>query len=441
MANRTFKLIFEADASGVASEVGDLTRELGGVEQASKEADSASTELDSTWDRLQQGVDELGNSIDTLNENLDPGGLMEVADAAGNLERVLIGTKDVMGVLAEQFGVNLGPMEDYVGAAADVAGGMEGIIGGGTALAKQLGPLAGSLGPVIAATWGHVAALTAQAAAFIVANAPIILIVGGLALLAAGIVLLIRHWDDIKPKLQPAIDFFEDDVVPAAKAVWEDGLKPVVDFVRDNWPEVATLLLLPFAPLIILATDAFGIRSATIGGFQAIVDFVRELPGEAKEATLGLGTAMADGIVEGFGAIADKTGDMAADLIAALRGGWNAAIDWADQNLKFHIPGVSAKGITIIPDINFDPDLSPFKINAMAKGGVIIAGDNPSGIEAVVPLERAHEFGFGRGNGEKVEKVEVHNHFSGFVGDVGELLRQLELEARRQGRTLLGGAA
>lgn len=439
MANRTFKFIFEADASGVSSEVSDLSRELGEVEQASKEADTASTGLDSTWDRLQQGVDELGNSMDDLAEKIDPStsGLEAAAEAAGNLERVLIGTKDIMGVLAEQFGVNLGPMEDYVGAAADVAGGMEGIIGGGTALAKQLGPLAGSLGPVITATWGHVAALTAQAAAFIVANAPMLLIIGSLALLAAGIVLLITHWEDIKPKLQPAIDFFEDDVVPAAKAVWEDGLKPVVDFVRDNWPEVATLLLLPFAPLIILATDAFGIRSATIGGFQAIVDFVRELPGEAKEATLGLGTAMADGIVEGFGAIADKTGDMAADLIAALRGGWNAAIDWADQNFKFHIPGVSAKGITIIPDINFDPDLSFAKL---ALGGVVtqptFALIGEAGPEAVIPLDRLASSASG-----SAAPVTQNVYLNGFVGDVGELLRQLELEARRQGRTLLGGAA
>lgn len=255
----------------------DVRGDLEGMDKAARELDETMFDLNDTWAKSPGNVDELAASMDRLNETLDPGGkLQETADGFGNLERTLIGTKDVLGVLGEQFGVNLGPMEEYVGAAADVAGGMEGIIGGGSALAKQLGPLASSIPPLVASTWSHVAALIAQAAAFIAANAPIILIVAGIALLAAGVVLLVKHWDDIEPHLRPVTDFFTGTVVPAANAVWEKGLKPVVDFVANNWPIIASLILLPFAPIILLATDAFGLRTALVGAIQGIIDFIED---------------------------------------------------------------------------------------------------------------------------------------------------------------------
>lgn len=255
------------------AELSRVAQDLGAVEKAAVEADGASKELNSTWDRLQQGVDELGNSMDTLSEKIDPiaNGLEATAEAAGNLERVLIGTKDIMGVLEEQFGVNLGPMTEYAQAAADVAGGLEGVIAGGTALAKQLGPLAGQLAPVIAATWAHVTALGAQAVAFVLANAPILLLIAGIAALAAGVVLLIKHWDDIEPHLKPVTDFFNNEVVPAARAVWEEGLKPVVDFVANNWQTIATLIAAPFLPLILVARGLWGVKDEIIGGIQDVV--------------------------------------------------------------------------------------------------------------------------------------------------------------------------
>lgn len=247
--------------------------------QAVDKADTASKPLDNTWDKLQETADQLSASMDTLKRVQGLDGVSEAADAFGNLERVMLGVNDMTGVMADQFGINLGPMQEYGQAAADVAGGMEGIIGGGAALVTQFKTIAPSLGPAIAATWAHVSALIAQAAAFIVANAPILLLIAGIALLAAGVVLLVKNWDTIQPHIQPVIDFFEDKVIPVFKAIWDQGLRPVVDFVRANWPEVATLILLPFAPLIILATDAFGIRSALVGGFDAIVGKVEDAAG------------------------------------------------------------------------------------------------------------------------------------------------------------------
>lgn len=243
--------------------------------QVVDKAENASKPLDTTWDRLQDTADQLSASMDTLGKRVQGlDGVSEAADAFGNLERVMLGVNDLMGVLEDQLGVNLGPMAEYGQAAADVAGGMEGIIGGGAALVTQFKNIAPALAPAIAGTWAHVAALTAQAAAFIVANAPILLLVAGIALLAAGVVLLVKNWDDIQPHVQPVIDFFDQKVVPAFKSVWEDGMKPVIDFVTNNWKTIGTLILLPFAPIILIATDAFGIRSKSIEGFNAIVDWM-----------------------------------------------------------------------------------------------------------------------------------------------------------------------
>lgn len=49
----------------------------------------------------------------------------------------------------------------------------------------------------------------------------------------------------------------------------------VIDFLRNNWRIVATLIAGPFAPIVALATDAFGIRSRLVGAFNAILDFLR----------------------------------------------------------------------------------------------------------------------------------------------------------------------
>lgn len=83
---------------------------------------------------------------------------------------------------------------------------------------------------------------------------------------------------------------FRDDIMKAFKAIWEfvgptvimlgqtilGAFQSVLDFGRDNWPIIASLIFLPFAPLILLATDAFGIRSALIGAFEAVLGFVTD---------------------------------------------------------------------------------------------------------------------------------------------------------------------
>lgn len=340
--------------------LGDASR----FTQATKEAEASSTQLESTWDRLQRGVDELGQSVDKLSDkvdDLDKTG--EIADAFGNLERVFIGVGDQLGVLEEQFGVNLGPMREYTQAAADVAGGMEGIIGGGAALVGQFKMIAPSLGPAIGSTWAYVSALVAQTAAFIAANAPILIIIGSLVLLGAGIVALVKYWDDLKEKfpilqeLEDKVTSVVDAVVPKLRAIWEQGLKPVIDFVQGNWQLIGAIILAPFAPLILIATDAFGIRSKFEEGVQGMVNKVEDGAGWIGHWLNVAGNAFSDFLNMAKGPI-----DTVLGWIDGLVGKIQGAIDLLGKLNPLNGSGSFNTGVA---DANFGSN----KSNQVAGGG------------------------------------------------------------------------
>jgi hypothetical protein len=104
-----------------------------------------------------------------------------------------------------------------------------------------------------AAQWLLNAALTAN---------PIGVVVVALAALAAAIVLAWQRSET-----------FRNIVTGAFNAV-KTALLTVINWVKDNWPIIVTLISGPFAPIVALATDAFGIRSAMVKAFGAIQDAV-----------------------------------------------------------------------------------------------------------------------------------------------------------------------
>lgn len=429
-----------------SSAIDEVTKDLGFMESAAAGAEPELKDLSQALGQLQTDVQDFASELEDAGGKftVTREGLDQVAEGAGNLERVLIGSKDILGVLEEQFGVSVGPMVEWSQAAADVAGGVEGIISGGSALVQQLGPMAAGLGPVIASTWAHVTALGAQAVAFALANAPLLLIIGGFALLAAGIVLLVQHWDDIKPHVQPVIDLFNNDVVPAANAVWEKGLKPVIDFVEGHWKEIGALILLPFAPIILIATDAFGIRSGLLEGFGAVIRFVTDnwpviaslilLPFAPLILLATNSFGLRDKFEEGMTAMRDFASarikdiigfftDLPGDIISAI-GDVRGILAGVGKDL---IQGL-INGMNSVPIPN-PLDLVPGggivkgavgKIPGFADGGVVPGPiGSPQlavvhGGETVVPA--------GRGFGTTIVN---HYHFHGFVGDVDALADEL----------------
>lgn len=451
-------------------------------------ADKQLSNFDQTLGQVFEAAERGGPSLEGFGNAI--GG---VAEAGGNLERTLNGVRDITGFLNEQFGISLGPLEEYAGTFAQLGGGIEAALQGGPALIAQLKSLPATIVPAVTATWSYVTALTAQAAAFIAANAPIILIVGGIALLTAGVILLITHWDSIVAKV-PALGVALDVVRGAFEKITGAG-DAVLGFVRDRWPEIATLISGPFAPIVLLATDAFGVRSAIQDAFTFakrfvadnwpeiatiisgpffplvalatdafgvrsalqnamtaakdfvgarigdIVDFFTGLPGQiastfgALAATAAsLGNALRDGIVGGIRGTVGVIGDLGGALLDALKTLINSAIDSVNNAIPNDL-SITVLGKSIGIDLPDNP------IPRLAAGGVVTRptlalvgeGGQP---EAVVPLNRAAGMGFGGGGG-----VVINLTVQGGIYGVDDLMYQLDRAAKRAGLAGFTGAA
>jgi hypothetical protein len=122
--------------------------------------------------------------------------------------------------------------------------------------------LAAAIGGVLVVAFGALTVAAGSAAiAVIAATWPLIAILAAAAALGAGLYLLITNFDDVKK------------------------------WLSANWPEIATIVSGPFAPLVILATDSFGIRSALIGAFESLIPEVgrRRVRGVARSGAVVAG--------------------------------------------------------------------------------------------------------------------------------------------------------
>lgn len=291
------------------------------------------------FDDLRGDVDELADAISDA-EAAASGGLnrklYDVGEASGSAEQGFRGVADISGIMAEKLGLPLGPLSDNAAAIADLGGGIEGVLKGFPSLITGIGTMVGPLYAKAAAWW-------AVAAGVIAANAPLLITIGILALLVLGVILVIKHWDTITEKvpilgkafdavkavIEKVADWFTGTLVEAIKDP-QRALEGVLGFAKENWPEIATLLLLPFAPILILATDAFGIRSRLLGALDAMVTFTGEKAGEivqwfadlpgriigaigdVSNLLRGIGKSIAlsllNGLKDGFFAVKDEVG-------------------------------------------------------------------------------------------------------------------------------------
>lgn len=92
---------------------------------------------------------------------------------------------------------------------------------------------------------------------------PIGVVIVALAALVAGLVLAYKHSETFRK------------IVDAAFKAVKVAAEAVLNFFRDNWKIIATLISGPFAPVVLLATDAFGIRSKLIAAGNAMLDFFK----------------------------------------------------------------------------------------------------------------------------------------------------------------------
>ncbi len=270
----------------------------------------------------------------------------------------------------------------------------------GVVLALQVAIIA-----VNAATAIFVGVQYALAAATAVVNAimalnPFVLVAIAVAALVAGIYLLIKHWDTIvekvpflKTALEAVTGFVTDTVVPVITSIWEKGLKPVIDFVTDHWQLLAFIIAAPFMAIYLLATDAFGIRSAIVGAFDAVWE---KISGWGEDV-LGFFTDLPGKLKSGFGAGFDFLWDAFKGAINQIIRAWNG--------LEFSIPKVSnpfgpgsiGGGSIGTPDI---PELA--RGTSFFGGGLAIVGEQgpelvglPRGSQVIPARETAGMLGGG----------------------------------------------
>ncbi len=179
-------------------------------------------------------------------------------------------------------------------------------------------------GLMVAAKVATVAYTVAQWALNVALSAnPIGAVIVALAALAAGLVLLWRHsatfraivtgaFNAVKAAASAVLGFFKANW-PIIAALISGPFAPIVllatdafgirsklvaaatvilDFFRNHWKTIAVLISGPFAPLVVLATDAFGIRSALVGAFGFIVNGVREKVGALIRLVAGIPRAI-----------------------------------------------------------------------------------------------------------------------------------------------------
>ena len=220
------------------------------------------------------------------------------------------------------------------------------------------------------------------------------------------------------------------------------AMQATKQWIADHWPVIAAIISGPFAPLVALATNAFGIRSALIHAFETVKDFIHDtiasIPGMIRGflgavggAAVDLGERVLHGIGQGLANLASKlVGWIKAPINAVLSavnhvtGRINSALEFS---VDTHIPGVGKVGFDA-PDIPSIPYL--------AAGGIVtrptLAWVGESGPEAVIPLSGSGAGGGGGGGGNVY--ITVH----GWVGDERALVERLRAEFIRAGRRMPG---
>ena len=169
--------------------------------------------------------------------------------------------------------------------------------------------------------WAVTAAIKVYRAATVIATAaqwllnaalaanPIGIVIVALAALAAAVVIAWKKsetfreivtgtWEAIQDVVEDVVGWFTGKAWPAISGFMDDvegAFRGALAWVERHWPEIATIISGPFAPLVALATNAFGVRSALAGALTAIKDwadekidqvvgFFRDLPGRASGA-------------------------------------------------------------------------------------------------------------------------------------------------------------
>lgn len=252
-------------------------------------------------DDLTKALKGSGGAIDRTNkETLDATQKMKVA--WNNLTIAAAPLGETFANLAATAAGVLGP------AVAVVTGAFEDMGKGGQVAVLALVGIVAAVGPVMTITSKLITVVKALRTAFLFLNAtmmanPALAIVVALAALGAALVLAYKHSEKFREIVDGAFSKVKESGEAVAGFVTETipaAFDTAKKWVAKYWPEIATLVSGPFAPLVVLATDAFGIRSAFQDAFAATLRWVKGKAGEIAD----LGRDISGAFVRGVKAVA-----------------------------------------------------------------------------------------------------------------------------------------
>jgi hypothetical protein len=266
---------------------------------------------------------------------------------------------------------------------------------------KEIALIFGAVSAAIVA--GFVAIAAAAVIAFVAENAALLGIPIAIAAIAVAVALLVKHWDDIKTKTMEVWDTISDFIDEKLgflkgimEAAWKDmqaklqfawdTMKNYIDTVLNVIRDVINIVMAvlhgdwqaAWDGIKQLVTDVWdGIKTqidATLelikGIFSGFPSYILGLVGSWASAGASLAGALVGAIKDAIGGLAGAIGGFVGDVETAftnlIKGGWNAMVQWADDNLKISVGGGSFMGHSL-PKFSFDPDFSIFK---MAQGGL-----------------------------------------------------------------------
>lgn len=223
----------------------------------------------------------------------------------------------------------------------------------GLLLVAAIGPLLSILGRVVLLIRAIGVAMM-----FLAAN-PVVLIIAAIVALVAAVIYLWKNnedfrnavldaWDKIKSGASAVFGFVKSMLNAVVAA-----FKAVMSFLSGHWRTIAVLISGPFAPLVALATNAFGIRSALIGAFNAVTSFVgtkmAQIVGligsiidDARAKAGAIGHAVVDGIRGGIGGLATALAVVSARVISGVGAAIGTAYSLATSIGRAIISGVVA---------------------------------------------------------------------------------------------------
>jgi hypothetical protein len=236
-------------------------------------------------------------------------------------------------------------------------------------------------------------------------------IVGAIILIAAALVMLWKKsetfraivtgvWNAVKASVLAFTNFFTK-TLPAA-------FNSVLGWVRRNWKKIAVFISGPFAPLVLLATDAFGIRSKLTGALSKLL-------GAAKSKAKAIGRGIRDGLIGAASGIVGALRDLMRRALNGLIGLWN----------RLRVPGFSVDPLGKLgPTIHWGGIDFP-NIPTLHSGGMV---PGVPGQEVLTLLEAGEEVLPRSGRGPR-RNVVVNQYFTEPPDDPFPWLRKSQFAA------------